>query len=64
MSPKDVEIWIAKANVAARRGKEDQAQKKLTEAKAKLGDQVAIRLAEAAHLARTNRARRPSGRDG
>jgi len=46
-SPKGVEYWTAQANLAARQGEMEQAKQILAEARAKLGDQVSIRLAQA-----------------
>ncbi len=51
-SPKGVSFWIARANLAARRGETEQAKKILAEVQAKLGDQVPIRLAQAPILLR------------
>ncbi|MGA2255636.1 MAG: tetratricopeptide repeat protein, partial [Thermoguttaceae bacterium] len=51
-SPTGFQFWIAEADMAARQGKVNQARKLLDEAKAKLGDQVPIRLYQAAILLR------------
>ena len=51
-SPQGIDFWIAQVNLAARRGEADQARTILDEAKARLGDQVPIRLAQARILLR------------
>ncbi|MGO9110050.1 MAG: tetratricopeptide repeat protein [Thermoguttaceae bacterium] len=51
-APTGTAFWLAQANLAARRGKMDEARQILDEAKAKLGDQAPIRVAQAQLLLR------------
>jgi cellulose synthase operon protein C len=51
-NPNSAEGWVAKANLAARQGRIDQARQILEEAKAKLGDQVVLRLAQSVFFVR------------
>ena len=51
-SPQDIDFWVAQANLAARQGDVQRARQVLTDAKAKLGDKMLLRLALAGILLR------------